>query len=330
MLNRSSHPQPGNLRARFVLVALAGLLAVLAAPSATWAARMVRLYEVDIAGEASAPAVQDAMRRVLVRATGRREAASDPALSAIVTDAPKYVQSSRKGANGSTQVVFDSTALEQAIASAGRSVWERERPFTLVVFYPPLSGAAADSARVELEKAADIRGLPISLAPVPVVDANGVDLPRESVLQGAQRLGGDAVLIARGDKAALNGVWQWTLQTNFATENWNGALDAGVNGAVDAMARVQSATATMTELETLVQVGGVTTLNDYAAVGRLLEAIPGTRRVTLAEASGAMATFSVVVRGGVEAVDRALSSSSRLSRSGAANERAQLVYEYKP
>ena len=330
MLNRASHPQPGNLRARFLLVALLGLSAAILASSAARAARVVRLYEIDVAGEASAPAMQDAMRRVLVRATGRREAATDPALSAIVTDAPKYVQSSRKGANGATQVVFDGSALEQAIASAGRSVWERERPFTLVVFYPPLSGAAAESARVDLEKAAEIRGLPISLAPVPVVDANGADLPRDAVLQNAQRLGGDAVLVARGDKAALNGVWQWTLQTNFATENWSGALDAGVNGAVDAMARVQSASATMAELETRVQVGGVSTLNDYAAVGRLLEAIPGTRRVTLAEASGGTATFSVVVRGGVEAVDRALASSSRLARAGASNERAQLVYEYKP
>jgi hypothetical protein len=330
MLNRARHPQLGTLRARLLLVAVAAFSAAVMAPAAAWAARAVRLYEVDIAGEASAPAVQDAMRRVLVRATGRREAATDPALSAIVTDAPRYVQSSRKGANGTTQVVFDSTALEQAIASAGRSVWERDRPFTLVVFYPPLSGSAAESARVELEKAAEVRGLPISLAPVPVVDANGVELPREAVLQSAQRLGGDAVLVARGDKAALNGVWQWTLQTNFATENWSGALDAGVNGAVDAMARVQSASATMAELETLVQVGGVSNLNDYAAVGRLLESIPGTRRVSLAEASGSTATFSVVVRGGVEAVDRALSSSARLSRAGASNERAQLVYEYKP
>ena len=330
MLNRARHPQPGTLRARLLLVAVAALSAAVMVPPAAWAARAVRLYEVDIAGEASAPAVQDAMRRVLVRATGRLEAATDPALSAIVTDAPRYVQSSRKGANGTTQVVFDSTALEQAIASAGRSVWERDRPFTLVVFYPPLSGAAAESARVELEKAAEVRGLPISLAPVPVVDANGVDLPREAVLQSAQRLGGDAVLVARGDKAALNGVWQWTLQTNFATENWSGALDAGVNGTVDAMARVQSATATMAELETLVQVGGVSNLNDYAAVGRLLESIPGMRRVSLAEASGSTATFSVVVRGGVEAVDRALSSSTRLSRAGASNERAQLVYDYKP
>jgi Uncharacterized protein conserved in bacteria (DUF2066) len=328
MLNSASHPQPGTFRGRSLLVALVGLTAAFLALPDAWAGRVVRLYEVDIAGEASAPAVQDAMRRVLVRATGRRDAATDPALSTIVTDAPRYVQSSRKGTGNSTQVAFDGSALERAIASAGRSVWERERPFTLVVFYPPLSGSAAEAARLELEKAAETRGLPISLAPVPVVDANGVDLPRDAVLQNAQRLGGDAVLVGRGDKAALNGVWQWTLQTNFATENWNGALDAGVNGAVDAMARVQGASANMSELETLVQVGGVSTLNDYAAVGRLLESIPGTRRVTLAEANGGMATFSVVVRGGAEAVDRALASSSRLSRAGTAN--AQLVYEYKP
>jgi hypothetical protein len=328
MLNSASNPPPADCRARHLLVACAGLLAVLLVPVSAWAGRVVRIYETDIKGEASAPAVQDAMRRVLVRATGRREAASDPSLSALVTDAPRYVQSSRRATNGDTQIVFDGAALEQAIASAGRSVWERERPFTLVVFYPPLSGSAADAARVELEKAAENRGLPISLAPVPVVDANGVDLPRDTVLQGAQRLGGDAVLIGRGDSAALHGVWQWTLQTSFATENWNGALDAGVNGAVDALARVQDLSAPLTELATFVQVGGVTTLNDYAAVSRLLESIPGTRRVSISEANGGTVTFSILVRGGPEAVDRALSGSTRLARAGAAN--AQLVYEYRP
>ena len=157
---------------------------------------------------------------------------------------------------------------------------------------------------------------------MPVVDASGVELPRDTVLQGAQRLGGDAVLIARGDSAALNGVYQWTLQTQYATENWNGALDAGVNGAVDALARVQDSAAPLAELEALVQIGGVSTLNDYAAVSRLLEGIPGTRRVTLAEVNGGAATFSVLVRGGAEAVDRALSSSARLSRAGICGQRA--------
>jgi hypothetical protein len=164
---------------------------------------------------------------------------------------------------------------------------------------------------------------------LPVVDSNGAELSKDAILQGAQRLGGDAVLIARGDSAQSSGVYQWTLQTQYATDNFNGALDAGVNGAVDALARVQDSAAPLTESEALVQVGGVSTLNDYAAVSRLLEGIPGTRRVNLSEVNGGAATFSVLVRGGAEAVDRALGSSARLTRAGAAGG-GQLVYEYRP
>lgn len=329
MPNSASTP-PADRRARQLVVA--GLALVLASllPASAWAGRVVRVFDVVVKGDPASPAVvQEAMRRVLVRATGRREAANDATLSTLVTDATKYVQGSRKAASGDTLISFDGAALEQAIASTGRSVWDRERPFTIVVFNPPLSGAAAETARLEVEKVAESRGLPISLAPVPVADANGVELPRDAVLQGAQRLGGDAVLIARGDSAALNGVYQWTLQTPFATENWNGPLDAGVNGAVDAMARVQDAAAPLAELETQIQVAGVNTLSDYAAVSRLLEGIPGTRRVSLAEVNGGSATYSVLVRGGPEAVDRALSNSSRLARAGGGGG-SLLMYQYRP
>lgn len=333
MPNSASNPPPGDSRTWRLIVRCARLFPVLLAasllvPASAWAGRDVRVYDVAIAGEVSDGAVRDAMRRVLVRATGRREAATDPALSALIADAARYVQSSRRGNNGETQIAFDGAALDEAIASAGRSVWGRDRPFTLVVFYPPLGGVAAEAARVELEKAAEYRGLPITLAPVPIVDVNGMDLPREAVLQSARRLGGDAVLVGRGDSAALHGVWQWTLQTSFTSESWTGPLDAGVNGAVDALARVQDASATMAEVEAFVHVAGVTTLKDYAAVERLVESIPGTRQVSITEASGGTATFSVFVRGGADAIDRALSGSERLTRQGTAN--AQLVYEYHP
>src|SRR5215469_12447982 len=90
---------------------------------AAWAGRPVRVYEVDVDGK-SAAALQAAMRQVLVRATGRRDAADDPALSAVVNDAPKYVQSYTTGPRGESQVVFDAAAVEQAIGAAGR----RARP----------------------------------------------------------------------------------------------------------------------------------------------------------------------------------------------------------
>jgi Arc/MetJ family transcription regulator len=306
-----------------VLVALG---AVLASPGAI--ARAVRVYDVEIKGEAVGPAVQDAMRRVLVRATGRRESAGDPAFASLVADAARYVQSSRRVSNGSTLVTFDGAAVEQAITSAGRSVWDKERPFTFVVFVPALSPQAIEVARGELDRAAESRGLPINLAPVPVVDSNGIELPREAVLQGAQQLGGDAVLIGRADSATNPGNFQWTLQTQFGSESWTGPLEAGPNGAADALTRALEATAGAPELEALVQVSGVSSLNDYAAVSRLLEGIPGQKRVTVSETNGSTATFSVLVRGGADTVDRVLGNSPRLARTGAAN--GQLLYTYRP
>jgi hypothetical protein len=305
-------------------LALAALAAVLATPSAL--ARAVRVYDVEVKGEAVGPVIQEAMRRVIVRATGRREAADDPAFAALIADASRYVQSSRRVSAGNTLVVFNGAAVEQAITSAGRSVWGSERPFTFVVFVPSLSPQAMAGARSELDRAAESRGLPINLAPVAVVDSTGMELSREALLQGAQRLGGDAVLVARAD--ANPGIYQWTLQTQFGSESWTGPLEAGPNGAADALTRAQEASAGVAELEALIQVAGVSTLNDYAAVSRLLESIPGQKKVSVAETNGSTATFSVVVRGGADTVDRVLGNSARLTRSGNANGR--LLYTYRP
>src|SRR5882757_11272396 len=119
-----------------------------------WAGRPVRVYEVDLKGGQSPAAVQDAMREALVRATGRRESATDPALADVISEAQNYVKSYSAPTRGQSQVIFDGVAVERAIVSAGRSVWDRNRPFTLVVLYPPLARGADDAARAELEQAA--------------------------------------------------------------------------------------------------------------------------------------------------------------------------------
>src|SRR6185437_14318508 len=100
---------------------------------------------------------------------------------------------------GESQVVFDSAAVEHAITAAGRPVWERDRPFTLVVLSPAPPRPAEDAARSSLEQVATERGLPISLVPLVVTDASGNELGREAVMQVAQRYGGDAVLLGHGD-----------------------------------------------------------------------------------------------------------------------------------
>ena len=173
------------------------LLAALAAlPLTAWAAHAVAVFQVDVAGQ-SASALQEAMREALVRATGRRESASDPVFGGLITDAPKYVQGYDRGAQGELQVLFNAAAVGKTIAALDRSVWDPNRPFTLVVIYPPPDQADLAGDQRGLEQAAEQRGLPISVVPLPIADNSGNVLPREALLEMAHRYGAEQLLVGR-------------------------------------------------------------------------------------------------------------------------------------
>jgi hypothetical protein len=324
-----SQPYPRSTAARAcVRAAPAILLALLGAlPLAAWALRPVRVYEVDLDAQ-SATAVQSAMRQALVRATGRRESADDPALAGVVADAARYVKSYASGPRGEPQVVFDAAAVAHAIDTAGRSVWDRDRPFALVVLYPPPGRNDADAARVELERTATERGLPISVIPLTVVDGGGNNLAADALLQAAQRYGGDEVLIGRTDAAGLAaGQLQWTLYSRAQNESWTGSLSAGIDHAVDLLAPPPGA-AGQPEGAARVRIEGVAGLADYAAVERLLQSIPGVRRADIAEVDAGSVTFEVDMRGGSAALEHELSGATHMVRSGLGI--APLVYRYQP
>jgi hypothetical protein len=308
---------------RTFIAALASLLAVAAAQPAS-AGRVVRVYTAAVASADSPAALQEAMRQVLVRATGRREARNDPALAAIVADASRYVQLYRPTPSGSTEVVFDANAVEEAIAGAGRNAWETNRPFTLIVLDPPLTGTAADDARRDIERDAAERGLPVSVVPLALADGAGVELERSVILQNAQRFGGDAVLVGRNEGGSG---WQWTLYGPVASSSWSGGFESGVHGAVDALARTEETSFALAEAEARIAIDNVVTLADYAGVERLLESVPGVRNVSLDEANGATVTFRVLARGGADGLEQQLAGSARLGRKGASGGRLQ--YEYR-
>jgi len=317
-------------RARPVRALLRSLLWILccALPVMGWAGRPVRVYEVDLKGGQTPAALQDAMRDALVRATGRRESANDPAFASLIASASMYVKAYASGPRGEAQVVFDSAAVERAIAAVGRSVWERDRPFTLVVLLPTPPRAVEDVARASLEQVAVERGLPISIVPLAVTDASGNELGRDAVMQVAQRYGGDAVLLGRGDPSIAGTPLQWTLYTNYASQSWTGPLEAGIDGTVDDLAPVQGGSLADSEATAVVEIDGLNTLNDYAAAERLLEGIPGTRHAGVIEAHGSSASFTVTVRGGVEAIDHALTGSGKFVRAGASD--SPPVFQYRP
>jgi hypothetical protein len=305
----------------FCLVAALSLLGVTPA----WALRPVQVYAVTVRGASAGSVVADGMREALVRATGRRDAPANPQLAGILQNAAQYLKGSRGLPGGAVQVDFDATTLGPAIVAAGASLWDSNRPFTLVAVNPVPTGPAGDALRVQLEQTAEERGLPISFVPLAVSDSAGVPLTDDAILQSAQALGGDAVLIGRAD-ATNPGQWQWHLVSSYTSDGWSGDSDAGINGAADSLATVSTETGSRPLVQVAVQVAGVTTLTDYARVEQLLRAVPGVQTSGLTAAQGTTALFTVGVRGGGEALVRALSGSAHLGATGTGETQVQLNY----
>ncbi len=357
---------PGSQTTAGSLVRRALLLAACAAlPAASWAARPFPVFQVDVAGQ-STPALEQGMREALVRATGRRESATDPVFGGLVADASKYVQGYDRGPQGELQVIFNATAVDQAIAALDRSTWDPNRPFTLVVIYPPPDQADQPADQAGLEQAAEERGLPISIVPLPVADSSGNLLAREPLLEMAHRYGAEQLLVgsppaaaataptagasgaaATGNKppalpapagtpAASTGQWQWTLYTDFTTQNWIGPLTAGIEDTADLLAPPAGPAAANVPGEAQVEIEGVSSLDDYANIELMLGAVPGVSEADVRQVDGDSVLFDLTVRGGAATIDRALSSSPSFARvasvgAGAGQgARAPLVYRYRP
>jgi hypothetical protein len=302
----------------FTVSLIACTLLAFTVPAA--ASRQVRVFEANVSSQTD-PVVQAqaALRVVLVRATGSRDAANDPALAGLLAQAKDYVLATRPAASGgATTVVFDAAALERDIVAAGRTVWGSDRPVLLIVLTGgPASGVFETRRQVEsaLDAAGNRRGQPIIvMRPEGLsLPATG-EIPTDVALAAAQRLRADGVMIGYGDAVPNGGTWRWTLNTAGVSETWNGTLEEGLHGAADVFARNAVTYAALPDLAILVEIEGVPTLKEYARVADILGAAAGVRSVHLAEAAGARATFSVVTRGGTDTLLGSLATNGQFER----------------
>lgn len=123
-------------------------------------------------------------------------------------------------------------------------------------------------------------------------------------------------------------MWRWTLVTAAVSRSWTGTFADGINDATDALARAQGSSLPAGVHEAAVAVEGIQTLADYAAVERMLKGLPGVQSCGLVDVDGATATFHVLIRGGVPAVESALAPSTRLVRKGRSE--TPIVYRLQP
>jgi hypothetical protein len=167
-----------------------------------------------------------------------------------------------------------------------------------------------------LDAAANRRGQPITVArPEALGLPTTGDIPVEAAMAAAQRVrDADGVLVGYGDAVPNGGVWRWTFNAAGVSESWNGSLEEGLNGAADVFARNSVMYAAQPELTILVEVEGVPTLRDYARAAEMLGGAAAVRSVQIAEAVGSRVTFSVVTRGGSDALLGTLGANPRLER----------------
>lgn len=315
---------------RTLPVSFVVLLLVLAAPAN--ALRPVRVYEAVVPTQAEASVqAQSGLRQVLVRAVGSRDAANDPALAGILSQAEQYVIASRPAASGTT-LVFDAAALERDITAAGRSIWPSERPLLLIVLTGgPATGAFESRRQVEgaLDATANRRGQPIRVVRPEALGLSAAgELPGDAAFAAAQRLGADAVLIGYGDAVPGGGPWRWSLTAAAASDTWTGSLEDGVNASADVFARNATAMSGMPDLPLLVEFEGIASLREYARVSELLAQAPGVRTVQLADAAASRAVFSVVTRGGTDILQGVLASNPNLQQIDA--KAGSLAFRYTP
>jgi len=251
-------------------------------------------------------AAQMAMREVLVRLVGTRDAADDPALAGLITDASRYVQLERGTTRGSTQVIFDGPALRAAVAATGRSIWDPDRPVVWVVL-PALAGAGGEDLRAQLSAAAQARGLPIALVSAESAGGNGADAGgAAALLEAAHRAGAGAALIAQAP--AADQPLQWTLVAPNVDGHWSGPAAAAIDGTTDALVRAARAIDATPASEYDCRIAGVNDLPSFTAVLDAVGSIPGVSDIMLRAVDADQLTLHFKSRGNPATITRALAS----------------------
>ncbi|MBB6091420.1 hypothetical protein HNQ60_000266 [Povalibacter uvarum] len=327
-------------RLRFLL--LAALLAV--APA--FAVTVPDLYEVAMPVAASRDAAfVDALKVVVVRVSGRRDAAVR--LGGALNNPRQYVQRFGFTADNVLQVGFDSVSVDKLLTDAGLPVWGRERPATLVLLNVQatdgssywIDSAASTVEREAISRAAKQRGLPIIWPEMTTQDRTqinaGVDASADpsALLQAAARYNANAALLgtARTDGAGGLSV-RWTLASDDGAASAAGSLEEGVNLAADTFARVYSASGTTLD-SVMVEVSGIGNLGAYATTLNYLEGMTLVRGVAVEQVLGDTLRFKLAIRGDATTLRRALALDGKLVPLAPADAAApvdRLQFQYQP
>lgn len=299
------------------------------------------LYQATVdADHGQAAAFQDAMRHVIVRVTGERDGDSAPELADLITNAQRYVQTYRNVPGGKVAIGFDGKKVVSIIAGAGRPVWGRERPATLIWLAVDDSGnrrrlvGAGDEGdlKAQIDAAAEDRGLPLVWPKLDATDVGQISAndvwsgSTQKLLDAAARYRADAVLIGR----MSSGYGEWTLAAVGDVKQLRGGITDGVHALADRLSEVLAASSSESALAATLDVSGVNSLAAYADLITTLEASSLIRSVAVSELAGDRVVLAVNVRGTTDRLRRALASQRKFEPLGDSTDSTKLFFRYRP
>ena len=256
--------------------------------------------------------------KVLVKVTGQRGIAADPARRRAIGSPAPLVRQYQPVGGGQVRVSFDPLALRQRLDAANLPVWPDERPLTLVILPPesppvpaapaatagPATGQPASFRQLLLATAAS-RGLPVVLAPEPVAGARTGDDPLPDPDGAARAAGADLLLAGRPAPSGGAALLRWTLAMGGDRTEWQGDAAEGAHGLADRLAARYATLASSGRVLRL-RITGVDSFDAYGRLQAYLRSMGLIQSADLKEIAAGQLVYEVAVRGDVNQFNDAL------------------------
>ncbi|MFL2547374.1 MAG: DUF2066 domain-containing protein [Candidatus Rariloculaceae bacterium] len=278
-----------------------------------------------------------ALARLLIRVTGRVDAALEPDLAGMLQNATDYVLQIGSLDLETVLVTFDQRAIEAALVAREQPIWGPERPLTLLWLaidngqgergILPADETVSDISPAFLEAQAELReqagtivedrGLPLALPLLDLEDMNALSFVdiwagfNEQVTRASERYGADAVLVGRIRTTRFGVEFRWTLLRNGQQYSLAGnSLREGLDRLADLYAAEFSTLGGRSE--TFLTITGVESLDDYGRVTRYLESLSVLEAVATEELVDGALSLRVEARGGADVLGRVVGLSELL------------------
>jgi hypothetical protein len=287
-------------------------------------------------------AIRAALRIVLVKLTGDRNAPERAALEPVMAQAERYALQFRYRDDLSRPaqqamklwVQFDEDALNKIMRDYGIPLWGKERPSTLV-WLASDGSTGRRLVNIEdssdylgmLDKRAQLRGISLIFPLFDLEDSSHLKASdiwggfSEPVTSASARYHADTILTGSIEQV-IPSVWEarWTVYIDDQVTNWvtqgdlpDVVLDEGIDGLIDILASRFASSGGYAQSNIVdISVSDIFNLDQYARTLKYLESLNSVTEVNVIRVESGKVTFQVRVHGGEMMIAQAITLGNTL------------------